>query len=200
MIRFLMNTTIIVVGQLAASTAVHGQGMGFALNPYIGYYDFDENSFEHAFTRTDVESDPIYGVRLGLGDPDGIAFDLAYGRTSVNGEVVADDIVLNEDSTIHLFYGAFNWHLPLPIDLFLSGGGGAIRYAPAERDAVTDLMLNYGAGLTVPIGPVRLRADVKDHVDLCEAPDSDDFSDFGACVEDETLHNIELSAGVVFGW
>jgi hypothetical protein len=167
-----------------------------SINPYVGWYDFDQSSFEDAFEDVKVDPDPMLGVRLGIGDRTGLSLDLAYGRTKLEGEVVADDIVLPEDSTIHLFYGALNYGLPLPIAVFVSGGAGAIRYAPENRDATTNVLVNYGAGIALPLGRIRLRADAKDHVDLCDARASDDFTDFGACLEDDTLHNIELSAGV----
>lgn len=184
----------------------HAQGLGFGINPYVGYYHFDESSFEDAFDDVDLNADPIYGVRLELGGHTGFSVDLAYGRTGVDGEVVVDDAPLtelDEDSTIDLFYGALNYHLPIPVlDLFLSGGLGAIRYDPGDRgDGTTDLLVNYGAGVSVPVGAFRIRADVKDHVDLCHAPSADEIDDFdfGACLEDETLQNIELSAGVEIG-
>jgi hypothetical protein len=192
----------LLFGTLAAATAfglipATGRAQSeLSINPYIGWYDFDESSFEEAFQEVDVDADPMLGVRLGVGDRSGLSLDLAYGRTTVEGEVVPDDIVQPEDSTIHLFYGALNYGLPLPIALFLSGGAGAIRYSPEDRDATTNVLVNYGAGIAIPLGGLRLRADAKDHVDLCDADDSDDFIDFGACLEDNALHNIELSAGI----
>jgi hypothetical protein len=196
-----MNT--LLFGTLTAATAalvlvpVPARAQAeLSVNPYIGWYDFDESSFEEAFDDVEVDADPMLGARLGVGDRTGLSLDLAYGRTTVEGEIVADDIVLPEDSTIHLFYGAVNYGLPLPIAIFVSGGAGAIRYSPEDRDATTNVLVNYGAGIAIPLGNLRLRADAKDHVDLCDAPDSDDFTNFGACLEDEALHNIELSAGI----
>jgi hypothetical protein len=192
----------LLFGMLAAATAfglipVTGRAQSeLSINPYLGWYDFDESSFEEAFDDVDVDADPMLGARLGIGDRTGLSFDLAYGRTTVEGELVADDILLPEDSTIHLFYGALNYGLPLPIALFLSGGAGAIRYSPEDRDATTNVLVNYGAGIAIPFGGLWLRADAKDHVDLCDADESDELTDFGACLEDDALHNIELSAGI----
>ena len=171
---------------------------GLSINPYVGYYHFDESSFEEAFTETDLDSEPpLLGVRLGVGDREGASLDLAYGRAQVEGHVVLDDIVLREESSVHLFYAALVYELPIPgVGVFVSGGAGGVRYDPEDRDTRTDLLLNFGGGVAIPIGRLRIRADAKDHVHLCEAPDSDEFSDFSACFFDETLHNIELSAGV----
>ncbi|HUP02193.1 MAG TPA: hypothetical protein VM737_11845 [Gemmatimonadota bacterium] len=203
-----MSLVSVIIAALAAAfitlapVPAVAQRIGIAVNPYVGTYHFDESSFEDAFERVDVDADPIYGLRLALGGHSGLSLDLGYGRTGVDGEVVADDIVLDEDATIELFYGALNYHLPLPVlDLFISGGVGAIRYEPDDRDGATNVLVNYGVGATFPLGALRLRADVKDHVDLCDGPDEDELGefDFGACLEDETLHNIELSVGVEIG-
>ncbi|CAN5251912.1 MAG: outer membrane beta-barrel protein [Gemmatimonadetes bacterium] len=187
---------------MAVVASAGAQELGVAVNPYVGYYHFDESSFEDAFENVDVDADPIYGVRLALGGHTGWSLDLGYGRTGVEGSVVADDIVIDEDSTIDLFYGALDYHLPIPVlDLFVSGGVGAIRYEPDDRDGQTDVLVNYGAGATIPLGLFRFRADVKDQVDLCDAPEEDELADFdfGACLEDQALHNIELSAGLEIG-
>jgi hypothetical protein len=190
-------TTAIAV---CAAAPTRGQELGVSVNPYLGYYHFDESSFENAFDQTDLDSQPPqWGVRVGLGGHDGFSIDLAYGHASVEGEVFLGDVLLTEDSSVDLFYGALNWHLPLPVDVFVSGGAGAVRYDPEERDTSTSVLVNYGAGVTIPLGMLRLRGDVKDHVDLCDAPDSDDLAAFGACFEDEALHNIEISVGVEIG-
>ncbi|HUP19691.1 MAG TPA: hypothetical protein VM778_07030, partial [Gemmatimonadota bacterium] len=107
---------------------------------------------------------------------------------------------VSEEAMIELFYGAANWHLPIPgrLDLFLSGGVGAVQYDREDGGGQTDLLVNFGAGASLPVGPVRIRVDVKDHVDLCRADDDFEFPD-GPCFDDETLQNIEISAGLVIG-
>lgn len=194
----LLLATPVVVG-LAMPDSVAAQRIGIALNPYLGYYAFDESSFEDALDQVDLDSGAIYGLRLALGGHEGLSLDLSYGRASVDGEFEFDEVLEREEADIDLFYGALNYHLPLPVDIFLSGGLGGIRYAPEERDSDTNLLVNYGAGFTFPIGLLRLRADIKDHVDLCDAPDDIGDFDFGACLEDEALQNIEVSAGLEFG-
>lgn len=189
----------LVTAILLPATA-RAQGFGVSINPYLGYYGFDESSFEDAFANADLDAGAIWGLRLGLGGHEGLSLDLAYGRSSVDGEFDFVGDVFQEDADIDLFYGALNYHLPLPVDLFVSGGLGGIRYAPEERDSDTNLLVNYGAGLTIPLGVWRIRADVKDHVDFCDAPDDVEDFDFGACSDDETLHNIELSAGLELGF
>ena len=46
------------------------------------------------------------------------------------------------------------------------------------------------------MGSLRLRADLKDQVDLCNEPEELEADFFEACFEDDALHNIELTAGV----
>lgn len=185
---------------LGAVPARAQQG-SFSVNPYIGYYAFDESSFKDAFDNADVSSDPIIGLRVGIGDREGFSIDLGYGHSSVDGELTFEDLTLPEESSINIYYAALNYELPIPtISLFVSGGAGAVRYEPAARDSRTDLLVNYGAGVSIPFGNLKIRADAKDHIDLCEGPGRDNIEDFdfGACVEDASLHNIELSVGVEF--
>lgn len=186
---------------LASSAgAVSAQESRFRLNPYAGWYHFDESSFEKGFETSDVESDPVYGARLAIGGVAGWSLDLAYGRTKIaaEGSSVDGAVALSSDATIQLFYGALNWHLPLtgPLDLFLSGGVGGIDTDFDDGGGGTDVLLNYGAGVAIPVGSLRVRADLKDQVDLCKAPDDFDADAVEACFEDEALHNIELTAGI----
>jgi hypothetical protein len=198
--RVLPFAVLFAATTLLTAPASHAQGLGVSINPYLGYYGFDESSFEDAFENADLDAGAIWGVRLGLGGHEGLSLDLAYGRSSVDGEFDFEEDIFQEDADIDLFYGALNYHLPLPVDVFVSGGLGGIRYAPEERDSDTNLLVNYGAGVSIPLGAWRIRADAKDHMDLCNAPEDIGDVDFGACLEDEALHNIELSAGLEFGF
>lgn len=195
------RATIAVVTVIAAawSPATAGaQAPSLAINPYLGYYAFDESSFEDAFEGSDVDGDLLAGVRLVVGDRSGWSLDIGFGQASVSGEIRDGGEAIEEDATVRLLYGAADWHLPLPgpLDVFLSGGGGLLRYDADGRDAVTDVLLNYGAGASIPVGPVRVRADAKDHLDLCDAPEDVGAGEVGACLADDTLHNIELSIGI----
>jgi hypothetical protein len=180
--------------------AAGAQESRLRLNPYAGWYHFDESSFEKGFETSDVESDPVYGLRLAIGGFGNWSLDLAYGRTKIAAEGTAldGDVELSSDATIQLLYAALNWHLPLtgPLDLFLSGGVGGIDTDFEDGGRGTDVLVNYGAGVAIPMGSLRVRADLKDQVDLCEAPEEFDADSVEACFEDEALHNIELTAGV----
>lgn len=185
---------------LACAAPAAAQGGGAYVNPYFGYYAFDESSFEKAFDRADIEESPILGARLGWSSG-AWGIEAVYGRSSFEAETLGDDIVSQEETTIQLYYAALNWAFPLgPVEPFVSGGVGAITYSPDRRDGSTEVLANFGGGLKVNVGDrFRVRVDAKDHVDLCGAPDpSKGEGDTGACFEAETerLHNIELSGGV----
>jgi hypothetical protein len=187
---------VVTVGAAATASA---QESRFRLNPYAGWYHFDESSFEKAFETSDVESDPVYGLRLAVGGIGGWSLDLAYGRTKIDAQGTLDgDVELSTDATIQLFYGALNWHIPLtgPLDLFLSGGVGGIDTDFDGDGGGTDVLLNYGAGVAIPVGSLRVRADLKDQVDFCDAPEEFDADAIDACFEDDALHNIELTGGI----
>lgn len=186
---------LLLAGSAATASA---QGSRFRLNPYAGWYHFDESSFEKGFDTSKAESDPVYGARLAIGGLGGWSLDLAYGRTTIAAEGRRDDVVLSSDGTIQLFYGALDWHLPLTgrLDLFVSGGLGRIQTDFDDFDGDTNVLVNYGAGVAVPIGSLRVRADLKDQIDFCDAPEDFDANAFEACFEDEALHNIELTGGI----
>jgi hypothetical protein len=195
--RLALAGAAIAMAAAFVPATVSAQKLGIAVNPYVGYYHFDQSSFEDALTDADVNSDLMYGVRVGLGSREGVSLDLGYGHASTDGEITVGDVVFPEDSGIDLFYGAVNYQLPIPVvGLFISGGAGAIRYSPEDRDAQTDVLVNYGAGVSFPLGAMRIRADLKDHLDVCRGPDDVEDFDFGACADDTTLHNIEASVGV----
>jgi hypothetical protein len=177
------------------------QDSRFRLNPYAGWYQFDEGSFEEAFETSDVETDPVYGLRLAVGGIGGWSLDLAYGRTKIDAQdlqLTGGGATFSTDATIQLFYGALNWHLPLtgPLDLFLSGGLGGIDTDFEGEGGGTDVLVNYGAGVAIPVGSLRVRADLKDQVDFCNAPEEFDADALDACFDDDALHNIELTGGV----
>jgi len=185
---------------LVLAGAVHAaaQESRFRLNPFAGWYHFDESSFEKGFDTSEAESDLVYGLRLAIGGLGGWSLDLAYGRTTIAADGQRDGVQLASDATIQLYYAALDWHLPLtgPLDLFVSGGAGGISTDFEEGDGATNVLLNYGVGVAIPIGSLRLRADLKDQVDFCDAPEEFEFDSFEPCFEDDALHNIELTAGV----
>jgi hypothetical protein len=192
----LVALALVVVFAAAAAA----QESRFRLNPYAGWYQFDESSFEKGFETSDIETDPVYGLRLAIAGLGSWSLDLAYGRTKIaaEGTTLDGDVELSSDATIQLLYAALNWHLPLtgPLDLFLSGGVGGIDTDFEDGGGGTDVLVNYGAGVAIPVGAWRVRADLKDQVDLCEAPEEVDGDAVEACFEDEALHNIELTAGI----
>ena len=193
-----LAATAMVIGAAATASA---QESRFRLNPYAGWYHFDESSFEKAFETSDVESDPVYGLRLAIGALGGWSLDLAYGRAKIDARdllLSGGDVAFSTEATIQLFYGALDWHLPLtgPLDLFLSGGLGGIDTDFDGDGGGTDVLLNYGAGVAIPVGSLRVRADLKDQVDFCEAPEEFDADAIDACFDDDALHNIELTGGV----
>ncbi|HET6362392.1 MAG TPA: hypothetical protein VFH11_10085, partial [Gemmatimonadota bacterium] len=82
--RGLMKAALAATALLAGAAAtVSAQESRFRLNPYVGWYHFDESSFEEAFETSEVESDPVYGLRLAIGGIGGWSLDVAYGRTKI---------------------------------------------------------------------------------------------------------------------
>lgn len=168
------------------------------VEPYVGAYRFDDDALEDSGSRIEVDSGLVYGIRAGLGSR-GWSVVGSYGRAPIEGTGTIGGEPFSEDGAVELYYVSLEYHLPLPVlDLFVSAGAGGIRTEFDGRDGATDVLVNYGAGASFPLSPlVRLRVDLKDHVDLCDAPGS--AGDLGACLDDDTLHAIELSGGLQIG-
>ena len=133
-----MRSATILFALLVLCAGVAGaQESRVRVNPYLGWYQFDESSFEKGFETSDVETDPVYGVRLAISGLGSWSLDLSYGRTEIaaEGTTVEGDLELASDATIQLLYGALNWHLPLtgPLDLFLSGNLAKGTFTAAYR-------------------------------------------------------------------
>lgn len=201
-----MRATIPIALALAfgAAAPAAAQDGGAYVSPYLGYYGFDESSFEDALEDLDIEESPIVGVRLGWSSGSW-GIEAAYGRAAFDADfIIEGDIRDRRDTTIHLIYGALTWGFPLgALEPFVSGGLGAAKYAPDGHEGATDVVASFGGGVRLDLGErLALRVDAKDHVDLCEAPDfaaGEGTDEVGACWDDETLHNIEFSGGVEIG-
>ena len=87
---------------LVLAGAVHAaaQESRFRLNPYAGWYHFDQSSFEKGFDNSEAESDLVYGLRLAIGGLGGWSLDLAYGRTTIAADGQRDGVQLASDATI----------------------------------------------------------------------------------------------------
>ena len=143
------------------------------------------------------ENGPLYGVRFGwvarffgvegsfVTSPSGIGIDV--GGAEVDAKVY------------YLEASAMVIPIPGPISPFFAAGVGMHSYSFDEGAGEDRQKMGFvwGGGLKVNIKALTLRFDVRDHMTKLEP------GDFGLAppgiidfVDDATLHNVELSAGI----
>lgn len=170
------------------------------VNPYIGVFAFDDDELDEIGREANLG--PIVGARVGYGLTRAWQIEGAYGFSTFVTEPSEFDDQLEEpeaDVDVHLLYGAINWFLgtdQAPTRLLLGAGGGLIAVSPEGSDTEVDPLLSFAVGFTHPIRPwIIFRADVRDHVSFCSAPDAGEAT---VCLEDEILNNLEFSGGAQF--
>lgn len=192
--------TLMVCGSLAAMpsasfaegelTGVIGGMLGGDLNNILR----GDISIEGAF-----DNGPLYGGRLGwvsrffgiegsfVASSSGISLTLPGIEEGINGSVY-----FAEGSVLVI-------PIPGPISPFFTAGAGWHSYSFDDADErIEKFGWTWGGGLKINIKALTIRADIRDHVTPL---DSDDFdiSPIGAeLLEDQRIHNVEISAGIGF--
>lgn len=140
----------------------------------------------------------LYGARVawGLGGLE-LEASVVYSSTSL-----LEETALEVDASF--LYGEGNLVLgllPGPVTPFVTGGLGLHRISLdiPGADAETKLGYNVGAGVKVGLGGFGVRADLRDHITPLDFADIDPaFAEALNLLESKTLHNVELSLGVMF--
>lgn len=93
--------------------------------------------------------------------------------------------------------------VPGPIGPFLAGGIGyhRIGFDVVNADNYTTLGYNVGAGVKIGLGAVAARIDVRDHITPLKIAEIDpDVLPLLGLTEDKTVHNFEMSLGLVLSF
>lgn len=147
----------------------------------------------------------LYGVRIGfVGGLFGVEGSFVYSPTGVS--LSTPVLPVNLNAKVYYWEGNFLFiPIPGPISPFLTAGAGLHMYnfdlnvgnvgsIGADFDKFG---YNFGAGLKINISRVVIRGEVRDHLTKFERGDFG-LSDIGIDIEDQWLHNIEISAGIGF--
>ncbi|MDX1623207.1 MAG: hypothetical protein R3199_04415 [Gemmatimonadota bacterium] len=172
------------------------------LNPYAGVLAFDNGGIEDAGIEVDVAG--TVGARIVVELGERWQVEAGYGFAPLTLEasefVAFPESGLERDVNAHLFYatgGLFVGSEEVPTRLLLTAGAGGIALDPEEGESDTDFMVTLGAGFTHPVNDwILFRGDLRDHVLFCEAPPRG--ADPTSCVDEDTLHNIEVTGGLEF--
>lgn len=144
----------------------------YTLSPFVGGYAFD--------TDQDLEASPTHGLRAGYN------FTEHWGAEAVFGYVLTETEATNMETDSYSYGLDALYHFRPEKNLvpFIAAGvGGNTLHTPRGIEDSSEWLFNYGLGLKYFItDSVALRGDVR-HV---------------LVFEDETLDNLEYSAGVTF--
>lgn len=146
------------------------------------------------------DNSPLYGGRAGIyGYPWGIE-----GSVVVSPSGLASSAVAVPSIDTQVTYAEVNVLLipiPGPVSIFGTGGIGLHRFDfdEAGLGAENRLGFNFGGGVKAALGPVALRADVRDHLTNFDPEDlSPSLAALLGLTDGHRLHNWEVSAGVGF--
>lgn len=139
----------------------------------------------------------LYGVRVGVGAL----------MVRVEGSIVTSSTRIGVDeaavSPARATFAEVNGVLSLfpgPFSAFLTGGIGhhKLSVEVAGSPSHSRMGYNIGGGITVGLGSIGVRADFRDHITPLVIDDVDPaFASAIGLEQDRTLHNYELSLGLV---
>jgi hypothetical protein len=213
-----------VVGAVALLSAAPLRAQNrFAIEPYIGAFLADGGGFPGSRLDPGLPFAPLLplpefestagillGARASWEIRPGWTVEGAYGYSRYDTEVTARvstvldpvgrDVTFEvSEHGAHLYYGAIRYAVTRGrVRPFVGAGAGGITVSTDLEgletllgvDSVTDPLLSLGGGLVIDLAPrTRIRGDLRDQVQFCSG-------DSGLCEGDETLHNVEISAGV----
>lgn len=168
------------------------------VNPFAGALIVDEGGVEDLGLSIDPSG--FFGGVLGFALTPNWEVAAAYGFAPAKVEEDAGDE--ETDLDIHAYFGAVDYIFTSDSDVkfLLSGGLGGIILdtAEADIDPSHEFLLNFGAGVRWLAGErFALQGVVRDHVQFCQAVDEDDDEVSGCPLDDEALHHIEISGGIL---
>lgn len=195
----LLFTGVLALGVLAAAPASAQTG---EISLVVGTVLGDDLEIDDEMIRASFDDSPLYGGRVGVyGYPWGLEGSVVVGPSGLSG----DEIELEDELDVRVVYAEGNVLLipiPGPISPFVTGGVGihSFKFEGGAVDVTENkLGFNYGGGVKANIGPVGLRADVRDHVTPFDAGDLGPILEPILDVEgDESFHNWEISGGISF--
>lgn len=184
-----MVTTLVLA---TAAGPVHAQEVALTVGRLLG-----DDLIDSDILPTDFSDATLFGVRAGTSL---LLVDVEASLLIGNSELFEDTAFATDARFTYLEGSAVLRLLPGPIAPFVAAGLGLHRIAldgPGDLDHST-LGYNFGAGLKIALGSLGVRADLRDHVtpmDLEDLPP--DLVDALGLDESETLHNFEISAGLI---
>ncbi|MFN2383125.1 MAG: outer membrane beta-barrel protein [Gemmatimonadota bacterium] len=199
--RGIVLSLLVAAVAVPASPARAQNWVHLTVNPYVGALVFDDSELNDAGLEVNIGA--MGGARVGVALGDDWQFEASYGfaRLALEASEFETDADGEEQNfNAQLYTGNVNYLIgsdQAPTRLLLSVGAGFMALDPEVGESETDPLASLGAGFTHPIREgILFRGDVKDQMLFCSAPASG--SDGSVCLEDQLLHNIEVTAGLEF--
>lgn len=204
---------LVLMFSLFPATAIAQDGLAWHITPWIGTAvssgDIGEAVSNAGFTVEpgEINNAPAYGVFAGVTLFGNLMVEglLSFAPSTILLDTALDGVALKQGYDVNIIsYGAnLGWAFQADktrVVPYVSAGVGGASFSPDESAAafatggedVTDLMINFGAGLGIPISEtVQLRLDVRDYL----VSTNGEFSLFPSD-ESNSLNTLVLAAGV----
>ncbi len=180
--------------------AAHAQEVTVVLGRFIGDRFIDRVPFVPEVGSGEFANATFYGARLSLpAFPLNVEGSLVYSPTSL----FPDTPLAFNAKVVYAEANALIQMFPGPVSPFITAGIG-IHQIDLELAGISPYRTvgyNYGAGVKFGVGTLGLRIDVRDHITPLNIADMvPEFAELLFIEEDIRLHNLEVSAGLVFSF
>lgn len=197
--KYLLPLTALIL-VMALPGAAEAQQVSGVFGRLLGDDVLDQAPFVGSVQGVEFADANLYGARVswGLAGPE-LELSVVYSPSKLleNTRLEVDADFLYGEANVLLGL------LPGPVEPFVTGGIGLHRISLdiPGTDAETKLGYNVGAGVKVGLGGLGVRADLRDHITPLDFADIDpQFAEALDLLEGNTLHNVELSFGLMFSF
>ncbi len=190
-------TTTVLLAALAAPATANAQEVALTVGRVVGDDVLDAVGDVAGLGFGDAG---IYGIRVGIG---AILLQAEGAILRSPIDLFVDTPGLIGSSITYAEIGLVVKVVPGPIGPFLAGGIGhhRISFDLVDADTYTTIGYNVGVGVKFGLGSVGLRMDVRDHITPLKIDSLDpDVLPLIGLTEDKTVHNFEMSVGLVLSF
>lgn len=185
---------------LSFAAPASAQELSFSVGRFLGDDLADAGAGPGGLLPTSFDDAGLYGVRLGMGF---VLVDIEASGL-IGQTAILDGTLFETEARFRYLEGSVLLRLlPGPVAPFVAAGIGWHRLS-VDLDQVPDyeaLGYSVGGGIKIMLGSFGIRGDVRDHITPVSLEDLEpELADALGLDVDETLHNFEISVGLVLAF